>query len=169
MAGYDFPPNINALTEELALKLLVLGFFGSGPITPGGGIATDALTDAQLRATPVPVTATVTSESTAEATAAAPTYTEGQDAPLSQDLSGHLRTLTKFPAGTLALFAKTAGQNETIPVGAFQIGVIFLTGTGTIGGVDWPVGVPFNLEARTAATIAVVCGSPGTARVTYLT
>lgn len=77
-------------------------------------------------------------------------------------------SLGSYPSGTLAIFAKTAGQTETIPVGAFQIGVIFLTGTGTIGGVDWPVGVPFNIEARTAATIAVVCGSPGTARVQYL-
>lgn len=76
--------------------------------------------------------------------------------------------VTSYPSGTLAIFAKTAGQTETIPAGAFQIGVIFLTGTGTIGGVDWPVGVPFNIEARTAAAIAVVCGSPGTARVQYL-
>lgn len=37
----------------------------------------------------------VTSESTAEATAAAPTYTEGQDAPLSQDLKGNLRVRTQ--------------------------------------------------------------------------
>lgn len=73
-----------------------------------------------------------------------------------------------LPSGTLSIFAKTAGQTETIPVGAFQIGVIFLTGTGTIGGVDWPVNLPFNLDVRTAAQIAVVCGSPGTARVQYL-
>lgn len=37
----------------------------------------------------------VTSEATAEATAAAPTYSEGQDAPLSQNLSGDLRTIAK--------------------------------------------------------------------------
>lgn len=45
---------------------------------------------------PLPVTASITAtvESTAEATAAAPTYTEGQDAPLSQDLSGNLRTIS---------------------------------------------------------------------------
>lgn len=77
-------------------------------------------------------------------------------------------SLGSYPSGTLAIFAKTAGETATIPVGAFQIGIVFLTGTGTIGGVDWPVGIPFNIEARTAATIAVVCGSPGTARVQYL-
>ncbi len=71
-------------------------------------------------------------------------------------------------SGTLSTFAKTAGQTETIPVGAFQIGVIILTGTGTVGGVDLPVGVPWNCEAKLAATVAVVCGSPGTARVSYL-
>lgn len=74
-----------------------------------------------------------------------------------------------LPAGTLSTFAKTAGQTETIPVGAFQIGVVILTGTGTVGGVDLPVGLPWNCEARLAATVAVVCGSPGTARVSYLT
>lgn len=78
-------------------------------------------------------------------------------------------SLGSYPSGTLAIFAKTAGETETIPIGAFQIGIVFLTGTGTIGGVDWPVGVPLNIQARTAATIAVVCGSPGTARVQYLT
>lgn len=150
---------INETNELDCLRELVI---------QGGDDIGAPLTDAQLRATPVPVTATVTSESTAEATAAEPSYSEGQDAPLSQDRSGNLRVLAKPVAGTLAIFAKTAGQTETIPVGAFQIGVIFLTGTGTIGGVDWPLLTPFNIESRVAATIAVVCGSPGTARVQYL-
>ncbi len=36
----------------------------------------------------------------AEATAAAPTYTEGQDAPLSQNLTGDLRVIAKTSMGT---------------------------------------------------------------------
>ncbi|MCK8235431.1 hypothetical protein, partial [Erwinia amylovora] len=60
------------------------------------------------------------------------------------------------------------GQTETIPVGAFNIGIIFLTGTGTVGGVDLPVGTPMNIDGKIAATVAVVCGTPGTARVAYL-
>lgn len=72
------------------------------------------------------------------------------------------------PSGTFSIFAKTAGQTETIPIGAFNIGIIFLTGTGTVGGVDLPVNVSLNIDAKTAAEIAVVCGSPGTARVSYL-
>lgn len=96
---------------------------------PSGGPA--GLTDAQLRATPVPVSSTPAS-------------------------------------GTLSIFAKTAGQTENIPVGAFNIGIIFLTGTGTVNGVDLPVNVPLNIDARTAAVIVVACGSPGTARISYL-
>lgn len=73
-----------------------------------------------------------------------------------------------YPSGTPSIFSKTAGQTETIPVGAFNIGVMFLTGTGTIGGVSWPLLTPFNIDARIASTLAVVCGSPGTALVNYL-
>ncbi len=73
------------------------------------------------------------------------------------------------PSGTLTVLAKVAGETATIPIGAFNIGVIFNTGTGTIGGVAWPTGVPFNITAKTAATIAVVCNTPGTASINYLT
>lgn len=78
-------------------------------------------------------------------------------------------SLSSYPSGTLTVRAKAAGETENIPIGAFQIGVIFNTGTGTINGVAWPTGLPFNIEARTAAAIAVVCGSPGTASINYLT
>lgn len=134
-AQYTLPQWINDLSEEYAIKLLLLGFFGtSGPSSGGGGgITTNGLTDAQLRAAAVPVSP------------------------------------SSYPSGTLTVRAKAAGETENIPVGAFQIGVIFNTGTGTINGVAWPTGLPFNIEARTAAAIAVVCGSPGTASINYLT
>lgn len=58
------------------------GSFGATTLT--GGTSSKLYVDA---------TVTATAESTAEATAAAPSYTEGQDAPLSQDLAGNLRVL----------------------------------------------------------------------------
>lgn len=72
-------------------------------------------------------------------------------------------------SGTLTLVAATAGSSTVIPVGAFNIGIIFLTGTGTVNAVDLPVGLPLNIDSKTAATITVTCGSPGTARISYLT
>lgn len=81
---------------------------------------------------------------------------------------GSSGVVIRYPSGTLSVFSKTAGQTETIPVGAFNIGILITSGTAMIGGVSWPVNTPFNLEARTAATITVVCGSPGTAVINYL-
>lgn len=54
-----------------------------------------------------------TSEMAAEATAAAPTYTEGQNAPVSQNLSGQLRVLAALAAGA-ALIGKV-GIDQTTP------------------------------------------------------
>ena len=71
--------------------------------------------------------------------------------------------------GTFSPHAMTAGQTLTIPVGAFEIGVVILTGTGTVGGVDLPLGIPWNCAGKLAATVAIVTGSPGTARVFYNT
>lgn len=82
-----------------------------------GGGAFAGLTDTQLRATPVPVTATVTSESTAEATAAAPSYAEGQDAPLSQDLEGNLRTRNDRMETLEGAVTETAPATDTASSG----------------------------------------------------
>lgn len=73
------------------------------------------------------------------------------------------------PSGTFHGFAKTAGQTQTIPIGAFDGGVIILTGTGTVGGVDLPVGTPWNFASKLLAAVDVVCANPGTARIFYFT
>lgn len=73
------------------------------------------------------------------------------------------------PTGTPVFKAKIAGETEVIPVGAFDIGIIILTGTGTQNGVDLPAGIPQNFANKTATAITVVLGSPGTARISYMT
>lgn len=78
-----------------------------------GVLGADGLTLAS-GANPVPTSGsvTVTSETLAEATAAAPSYSEGQDAPLSQTLTGDLRTQAQ---GGAASGATAAGR--PLPVG----------------------------------------------------
>lgn len=67
----------------------------------------------------VDATVTTTAESTAEATAAAPTYTEGQDAPLSQNLTGDLRTIAKqTTSGTMTV------TQVTVPATANGISLV---------------------------------------------
>ena len=57
----------------------------------GSVAVTGPLTDAQLRATPVPISGTVTATSAATATASDPLYVEATSNALSQDLAGNLR------------------------------------------------------------------------------
>lgn len=61
----------------------------------------------------------------------------------------------------------TAGQTVVIPPGAINSSVIILTGTGTLNGVDQPVGVPWTEPNKLGAPVTLVLGSPGTARVYY--
>ena len=57
----------------------------------GSVAVTGPLTDAQLRATPVPISGTVTASSSATATASDPLYVEATANAFSQDLAGNLR------------------------------------------------------------------------------
>lgn len=66
----------------------------------------------------VEATVTATAESTAEATAAAPSYVEGQDAPISQDLSGNLRTIQ--PGVTGSKTAGTAAASALLTGGVYN-------------------------------------------------
>lgn len=72
---------------------------------------------------------TVTSEATAEATAAAPAYTEGQDAPLSQDRSGNLRVITNSSGYssqiTVTRPANTTAYSDGDIVGATAAAITF--------------------------------------------
>lgn len=72
------------------------------------------------------------------------------------------------PTGTLTMVAAVASSTTTIPAGAFNIGILILTGTGTVNGVDLPANVPLNIADKTAASIAVVLANPGSARISYL-
>jgi len=63
--------------------------------------------------------------------------------------------------------AATAGQTVVIPANAIGAGILILTGTGTINSVDWPVGIPWNEPNKLAATVTLVLGTPGTARIYY--
>lgn len=69
----------------------------------------------------------VTSEAAAEATATAPAYTEGQDAPLSQDLSGRLRTLATISDGANVAQGTTTdapvGDNTTVASATAATGI----------------------------------------------
>lgn len=71
------------------------------------------------------------------------------------------------PTVTPNFFAPTAGQTVIIPVGAIGASVLILTGTGTLNTVDQPLGVPWTEPGKLAATVTLVLGSPGTARVYY--
>lgn len=64
------------------------------------------------------INVSATSEMAAEATAAAPTYTEGQNAPLSQDLAGNLRT--KDLAANAALGTTAGAAVITDATGTIQ-------------------------------------------------
>lgn len=64
-------------------------------------------------------------------------------------------------------FAPASTTPVVIPVGAIGASVLILTGTGTLNGVDQPLGVPWTEPNKLAATVTLVLGSPGTARVYY--
>lgn len=63
--------------------------------------------------------------------------------------------------------AAVASSTTTIPAGSIDIGILILTGTGTIGAVTFPTLTPYNFPNKSAADIVLVLGNPGTAIVTY--
>lgn len=74
------------------------------------------------------------------------------------------------PTGTPhAPIAAVAGSTTNIPIGAFDIGVLIQTGTGTILGTNWPALLPFNVAGKIATTIPIILANPGTALITYST
>lgn len=67
---------------------------------------------------PLPITGTINASSTATATAAAPSYTEAQVAPFSQNLTGDLRTISK-QSGT---WTSTVTQSTAASLNATVVG-----------------------------------------------
>lgn len=65
-------------------------------------------------------------------------------------------------------FAAPAAESTTvIPIGAIGAGILILTGTGTINGVAWPAGTPWNDPNKLAATVTLILDTPGTAVIYY--
>jgi hypothetical protein len=87
--------------------------------------------------------------------AGVPGFTPAQGIPITQ------------PTITPNFFAPASTTPVVIPIGAIGASVLILTGTGTLNGVDQPVGVPWTEPNNLAATVTLVLGSPGTARVYY--
>lgn len=71
------------------------------------------------------------------------------------------------PTVTPNFSAPASTTPVVIPVGAINASVLILTGTGTLNSIDQPVGVPWTEPSKLAATVTLVLGSPGTARVYY--
>lgn len=98
-----------------------------------------------------------TSEMAAEATAAAPTYTEGQNAPLSQDLRGQLRTIAsrRQYAGVPSSAAILTADGTVFTLAANEIGFI------QVLSADAPLAVKLGASASTSSLHFVL--SAGTA------
>jgi hypothetical protein len=153
-------------------------------IVGGNGNAADVTADGKLE---VDATITATAESTAEATAAAPTYTEGQDAPISQDLAGHLRTRplasgtmtatqVTVPAtsnGILILAANAARKGATISnPGSVSVYIQqAATGVTTSNGFAIPPGASYNIDSPlyTGAVYGIVATGTNVVTVVELT
>ena len=118
-------PEVTATTNTSTTQLFVAknaGAYGNRIVatetfTDAGNVFSSATfaggTNSALK---VDATISATAESTAEATAAAPSYTEGQDAPLSQDLNGNLR-VKETGATTLATSqVATSGTAGTLAI-----------------------------------------------------
>src|SRR3989442_15730991 len=59
----------------------------------GGGATLSSLGSSITAHLDAPISVQATAQTTAKSTASDPSYVEGADTPLSQDLSGHIRTL----------------------------------------------------------------------------
>lgn len=107
----------------------------------------------------VDATVTATAESTAEATAANPTYTEAQDAPLSQDLSGRLRTIA-----TPIISATMTATQVTVPSTANGIVILAANSSRKGATISNPGSVPVYIQqgstgVTTSNGFAVPAGS----------
>lgn len=158
----------------------------SAPVTIVGGNGNAALVTSSGKLE-VDATITATAESTAEATAANPTYIEGQDAPLSQDLAGHLRTrpltcstLTAtqvtVPAtanGILILASNASRKGATISnPGSVSVYIQQgATGVTTSNGFAIPPGGAYNIDSPlyTGAIYGIVATSTQVVTVVELT
>lgn len=60
-----------------------------------------------------------------------------------------------------------ASGSVTFPVGAQDCSFLLLTGTGTVGGVNWPLLTPYNVRGPLAATLTVATGSTSSAICDY--
>lgn len=72
-------------------------------------------------------------------------------------------TVTPHPA------AMAASGNVVFPAGATQVAFLLLTGTGTVGGVAWPLGVAYNNTGPLTSTLTVTTGATSTAITDYST
>ena len=106
----------------------------------------------------------VSATTTAKATAAAPSYSEGVDEPLSQNLSGALRTLVSFPASV----AVTQSGTWTVGISAAQ--TIAVTNAGTFA-VQAAQATAANLNATVVGTgtFAVQAAQSGTWNIATVT
>lgn len=112
------------------------------------------------------ITVLATSEMAAEATAAAPTYTEGQNAPVSQDLTGNLRvkdTAANAALGTTAGAAVVADANGTIQ--QYLRGLVKLAITA--GG--WLVTASLAAGSNLIGKVGIDQTTPGTTNAVQLT
>lgn len=100
----------------------------------------------------------------------------GQPFPINCDANGNIIITGSGGGGGIPItqptvtpnfFAPASTTPVVIPVGAIDASVLILTGTGTLNGVDQPLGVPWTEPNKLAATVTLVLGSPGTARVYY--
>lgn len=118
---------------------------------------------------PLPVAAAVTAETAFEATAAPPTYTEGQNAPGSQDLSGNLRVRLPLVGSTKVSGIQevhtlsTESANFSVTAGSLYFTLLFSSDfTGTVNTVTWdittkPNPLPVNAQpGNTLPAYAVV-------------
>lgn len=117
--------------------------------------------------------AIATTETIANASWGAATLTGGAYGALKVDASGTTITVTATPAsGTLHGASLSAAGAVTIPMGAFAIGILLLTGTGTYttveGTVSLPLGAPVNIDDKLVAATVVTMGSSGTCVYNYL-
>lgn len=123
----------------------------------------------------VPITGSisVSATTTATATASDPSYSEGQDAPISQDLSGHLRVGGSFTATTAATATAAApsySEGVSEPISQDLSGnlrtIAQQSGTWNITNVSGTVSLPTG--ASTAAKQPAL-GTAGTASSDVLT
>lgn len=138
---YNLPDWIFNLDPGLAVKLLLFGMFGQDAPT-GTGVPTTGGGTSGGATAPNQVIQIAAEQAIQAAVAKTATFTN---------------------------IAAVASSTTTIPIGAFDIGILILTGTGTVAAVDWPVSTPLNIKGPLAATVALVLANPGTARVTYST